>query len=196
MKDRYSADSGYTVRAYFELVASGALTDEDHVELLDGVIVAEPPMDPPHATAIDLAGDALRGALGERAWVREQKPLVAGERSVPEPDLAVVPGGRRDYETSHPITALLVVEVSHSSLPQDRLSKSRIYAGAGIPEYWIVNLREDCVEVYRSPDVAHRLYAARHIAGRGERIALVAFPDTGIAVDALLPGTPALPGRG
>jgi Uma2 family endonuclease len=82
------------------------------------------------------------------------------------------------------------VTVSDSSLPQDRLSKSRIYAGAAIPEYWIVNLRDDCVELFRAPDASRRVYAERRTVFRGERVRLVAFPDTSVAVDDLLPWPP------
>jgi len=190
MSERSPVYGGYTVSAYFDLVRQGLLAEDDHVELLDGVIVSEPPMDPPHATGIEATGDVLRRALAGRAWVREQKPLVIGDSSVPEPDLAVLGGSFHDYEGRHPSTALLVVEVSDSSLPQDRLSKSRIYAGAGIAEYWIVNVRHDCLEVYREPDVAQRVYAGRRTLQRGERIALVAFPEVSLAVDDLLPRPP------
>ena len=80
-----------------------------------------------------------------------------------------------------------MVEVSASSLPQDRLSKSRIYAGADVPEYWIVNLRDDGVEVFRQPDPGQRVYTARLVAGRGDRLELVALPGAAVAVDDLLP---------
>ena len=185
--ERYPTDSGYTVDAYFDLVKQGLLAEDDRVELLEGVIVAEPPMDPPHASAVAGAAEALRRAVGDRALVREDKPLIAGERSVPEPDVAVVPGQASDYHRRHPTTALLVVEVAESSLQQDRLSKSRIYAGAGFPEYWIVNIRDEQVEIFRAPDRAQRIYAEQSVAGRGEHIALVAFPDASVPVDALLP---------
>ncbi len=185
--ERYPTDSGYSVEAYFDLVRQGLLTADDRVELLDGVIVAEPPMDPPHASTVAGAAEVLRRALGDRALVREDKPLIIGERSVPEPDVAVVPGGPADYARRHPTTALLIIEVSGSSLQQDRLSKSRIYAGAGLPEYWIVNLRDERVEILRAPDRARRLYTERSAVGRGEQVDLVAFPDVRIAVDALFP---------
>jgi Uma2 family endonuclease len=190
MSQRYPEDSGYTVEVYFDLLRQGVLTEDDRVELLDGVIVAEPPMDPLHATSIDLVVCELRRALGDRAWVREQKPLVVGDKSVPEPDVAVLPGDAMDYAARHPTTAFLVVEVSHSSLKQDRLSKSRIYAAAAIPEYWIVNLRDDCIEVYRAPDGAHRVYAHHSVVQRGEQITLVAFPDASVAVGSMLPWPP------
>jgi len=187
MSDQRPTASGYTVEAYFGLVHTGELEEDDRVELLDGVIVAEPPMDPPHASGISCAQDALRRAVGTRALIRVQAPFIADPHSVPEPDVAVVPGQMSDYLERHPSHALLVVEVSDSSLQQDRLSKSRIYAGCGIPDYWIVNLRGDCVEIFRQPDAARRLYAARSVAHRGQRLALVALPGAEVAVDDLLP---------
>ena len=190
MSERYPSDSGYTVDQYFDLVRQGVLAEDDRVELLEGIIVAEPPMDPPHASGVSSAAEALRRAVAGRAVVREDKPLVLGDRSVPEPDVAVVPGRPGDYSRRHPTAALLIVEVSDSSLKQDRLSKSRIYAAAGCPEYWIVNVRDDQVEVFRVADPAQRIYAERSVAQRGERIALVAFPDAAVAVDELLPWPP------
>jgi len=190
MSEHYPADSGYTVDQYFDLVRQGALSEDDHVELLEGIIVAEPPMDPPHATGIGVVAEALRVAVGARASIRVQAPLIVGSRSVPEPDVAVVAGQPRDYAQRHPSSALLVVEVSDSSLKQDRLSKSRIYAAADIAEYWIINLRDDQIEVFRTPDPVRRVYADRSLARRGDRIALVALLDASVAVDDLLPWPP------
>jgi Uma2 family endonuclease len=104
--------------------------------------------------------------------------------------VAVLAGEPRDYARRHSSTALLVVEVAQSSLAQDRLTKPRIYAAAAIPEYWIVNLRQDRIEVYRAPDAERRVYTDHRVAERGERIGLVAFPDIRIAVDDVLPWPP------
>ncbi len=187
MADHRAVRDGYTVDAYFGLVHDGILSEDDRVELLDGVIVAEPPMDPPHASGITYVTKALMGAVGDRAVVRVQAPFIANPFSVPEPDAAVVPGEVSDYLDRHPSEAFLVVEVSDSSLPQDRLSKSRIYAGAGVPDYWILNLRNGCVEVFRAPDPEQRVYGARAVARSGERLELVALPGASVAVDDLLP---------
>src|SRR5437773_7045357 len=84
--------------------------------------------------------------------------------------------------------ALLLVEVAQWSLPQDRVTKRGIYAAAGVPEYWIVNLRDDRVEVLRAPDRKTRLYRETSIARRGERITLAALPEVSVAVDDLLLG--------
>ena len=187
MERRYSADSGYSVDAYFDLVRQGVLDERDRVELLDGVIVAEPPMDPLHATGISMVAEALRSAVGTRALIRIQSPFIAGRHSAPEPDVAIVSGRAADYLDHHPSEALLVVEVSQSSLKQDRLSISRIYAGAQVPEYWIVNLRYDCIEIFRAPDAARLVYGARAIGQHGDHLRLVALPEVSVAVDDLLP---------
>jgi len=177
----------YTVQEYFDLVTQGILQADDRVELLEGIIVAEPPMDPPHASGITRVDTAIRKLLGGRAVVRVQQPFIVGGYSVPEPDVAVVPGTEADYDTQHPTQALLIVEVAASSLPQDRLTKSRIYAAAQVPEYWLVNLRDRCVEVFRDPDVANRVYRARHVAQPGDDIALAAA-EASVRVSDLLPG--------
>ena len=186
MTDAVDADLRYTAERYFELLKAGLIAEDDHVELLEGVIVAEPPQDPPHATATMMVIEALRNAVGKHAIVRSQLPLVVSEYSVPEPDVAVVAGRISDYAHVHPTTALLVVEIAASSLPKDRLSKSRIYAAAGIPEYWVVNLRDNCVEVFQRPAAAIRQYADRTLAQRGDRLSLVTLPDAQVSVDDLL----------
>ncbi|HVN84197.1 MAG TPA: Uma2 family endonuclease [Candidatus Binatia bacterium] len=182
-----SSDDRLTSERYFGLVAEGVLRPEDRVELLEGVVVAMSPQNPPHAAAVSRADIALRRAVRERAAVRVQMPVVLTERSVPEPDLAVVPGREADYDRAHPTTALLVIEVADSSLAQDRITKTRIYAAAEIPEMWILNLRDDCVEVFRDPDATNRRYQSTRVAQRGERLDLVSFPEASVAVDELLP---------
>jgi Uma2 family endonuclease len=182
-----TTDDRYTAERYFELVAQSLLRPDDRVELLDGVIVTGPPSGPSHASVAGQIAQAVTLAVVPQAAVRVQLPLIAGTHSVPEPDVAVVTGTHGDYRDAHPTTALLAIEVFDSSLPQDRLTKTRIYAAAHIPEYWIVNLREACVEVLRAPDPATRAYGERRIAHRGERLTLVALPGVSIAVGDLLP---------
>jgi Uma2 family endonuclease len=172
---------------YLGLVEAGVLSEDDRVELLEGVVVAMAPGNPPHDSGTTRASLALVRAVGERAVVRTQCSLVASGYSVPQPDVAVVPGTLADYDGAHPRSALLVVEVADTSLPQDRLSKSRIYAAAGIPEYWIVNLREHVLESMRDPDPATALYRAIRTCRRGERIELAALPGAVVAVEELLP---------
>src|SRR2546422_10913047 len=99
----------YTADGYFALVDEGVLQPDDAVELLEGVIVAMAPEGVRHAAAISRVGEAIRDAVAKRAVVREQHPFIAGVYSVPEPDVALVPGCLEDYDTAHPRAALLVV---------------------------------------------------------------------------------------
>ncbi len=103
------------------------------------------------ADAVDLAVAALRQAFGTGWLVRAHAPLALGSRSRPEPDVSVVRGSPRDYRAAAPTDPVLVFEVSHTSLTVDRTRKVSMYARAGIPEYWIVNLAEQVVEVRRDP---------------------------------------------
>jgi Uma2 family endonuclease len=177
----------WTADQYLALVDQGVLGPDDRVELLEGVIVSMAPQNVPHAAGVSRALRALHRAVGDRAVVRPQLPLVLGRRSVPEPDAAVVAGCVADYDRAHPTTALLVVEVADSSLKQDRLTKRAIYAAAGIPEYWIVNLPEDCVEIRRGPEPAARRYATTTIARRGDTIEVGVLPGVRVTVHDLLP---------
>lgn len=176
---------------YLRLVDEGVLGPDDRVELLEGVIVAMAPHSPRHAVGVALATNALSAAVGKRAAVRAQLPVHIGPYAVPEPDVAVVAGRQSEYLTADPTTALLVVEVSDSSLVQDRLTKGPLYAAGGIPEYWIVNLCDDRVEVFRAPMQDERRYAEATTAERGDRLELIGLPGTYVAVAELLPAYPA-----
>ena len=184
---RRHAEARYTTSRYFALPGEGVLTAEDRVELFEGLIVAMAPDSPPHAAGLQQASEALSRAVGPRAVVRVQRPLVAGRYSVPVPDVAVVPGLRSDYVDTHPTTALLVIEIADSTIVQDRITKAVIYAAAGVPEYWLVNFRDDRAEVFRGPDRSTRSYGENFIAGRGSRLELRTLPGVGVAVDDLLP---------
>jgi len=181
------AEARYTSERYFALIDEGVLGPDDKVELLEGVIVAMAPEGTRHEVAIDKGAEALRLAVAGRGAVRVQHSLHIGSRSVPEPDIALVRGKHDDYVRARPKTALLVVEVSDSSLIQDRLTKAPIYAAAGIPEYWIVNLRNDTIEVCRTPDAKAARYVETLVARRGERLPLAVLSETSVAVDDLLP---------
>jgi Uma2 family endonuclease len=115
-----------SVERYLGLAQAGALAHDDRVELLEGVVVAMTPRTPVHDSCVTRATLALVRAVAGRAVVRTQCALIAGRHSVPEPDVAVVPGSPGDYDSRHPDAALLVVEVAESPLPQDRIAKAAI----------------------------------------------------------------------
>ena len=135
---------------YERLVKSGLL-DGQHVELMDGYIVDLAPIGPPHVVAVMLLASALAQAFDADSIVRQQAPFATDAFGEPQPDIAVVPGAIRDYRHTHPTSARLIVEVADSSLRYDRLTKGSLYAAVGVPEYWIVNLIEQQVEVYQQP---------------------------------------------
>ncbi len=121
-------------------------------------------------------------ALGSSCDVRVQQPIAVSDDSEPEPDLAVVPLG--DTDDAHPRTAFLVVEVSNASLAKDRTVKAPLYAGADVPEYWLVNVADGQIEVHVEPRSGR--YGLVSIHRPGEAISLRAFPDVAIAVDDVL----------
>jgi Uma2 family endonuclease len=162
------------------------------IELVGGQLVVAEPQGAHHASAITAADYAVRAALPPGWIVRVQLPLSLDEDSEPEPDLAVVSGRWQDYRHSHPARAALVVEVAESSLDVDRHHKGGLYARAGIPDYWIVNLADRVLEVYRDPAPdASAAYGWRYrslatLTPPGA-VAPVAFPSSPIDVAALLP---------
>lgn len=174
----------WTRKEYERAAYAGAFGDR-RVELIDGVVYDMAPQDSPHATGISKAQRALIAAFGPDFTVRPQMPLALSRFSMPEPDLAVVPGEPDDYVKSHPKTALLVLEVADSSQYHDRVRKVEIYARAGLQDYWILNLAKDVLEVYREP--VRGDYRQKLTFHRGERIAPLACPEMTIAVDDLLP---------
>ena len=171
--------------AYDRAVEAGAFGPDDRIELIEGRLLAMTPQGSRHAAIVNQAGDVLRDAFGASYCFRTQSPLAIGEDSEPEPDLAVVRGRALDYLDAHPTTALLVVEVSDESLRRDRTVKQRLYAGHGIPEYWVLALPDDCLEVYREP--APTGYRSAATLRAGDRIAPLTCPGVAIAVADLLP---------
>ncbi|MCL2648461.1 MAG: Uma2 family endonuclease [Phycisphaerales bacterium] len=184
----------FTREEYYRLGEFG-MFDGQRVELIEGEIVDMAPQMSPHAIATALTLQELQKAFPDD-FVRMQLPLSFGKHSEPEPDLAVVPGKPRDYirtdHPHHPQTALLVIEVSESTLRYDRTRKANLYARAGIKDYWVLNLVKKCLEVMREPveDKGAELgwrYASYKTLRTGESISPLAKPQAAIAVTDLLP---------
>src|SRR5947209_10954295 len=135
---------------YDRLVDLGAL-EGDPVELIGGQLIVAEPKGSEHATGVEMAGDALRAALPAGWIVRGQNPLALDDESAPEPDIAVVRGSRADYRHAHPARPALIIEIAESSLVFDRTEKGSLYARAGIVDYWVVNLVDRVLKVYRDP---------------------------------------------
>ena len=176
---------------YERLVDLGMLRGEA-VELVGGQLLVAEPQSSSHASVLGRAGDALRAALGAGWVVRVQMPVALDDESEPEPDLAVVPGVWADYESRHPTTPALAVEVSETSLAFDRGEKAGLYARGGLRDYWIINLVDRVLEVYRDPapdDGAPHGWIYRRVERlvAPAMVSLLANPDVRIPVGELLP---------
>jgi Uma2 family endonuclease len=171
----------FTADEYERMVALGIFREDERLELIGGEIVEMSPVGHRHAACIACLTEACVDGLRKRALVWSQGPARLAIDSVPEPDLALL--RRRSYRNGspRPEDVLLVVEVAESSLRYDRTTKLRLYARAGVPEYWVMSVAGEWIEVYRSPEGDG--YRERRRAGRGETIAPAAFADVSIDVD-------------
>src|SRR5260370_33914288 len=143
----------FTVEEYLRMGESGILAPDERVELIEGEIIQMTPIGPPHAgTVAHLLALLVRGA-GERAVPWPQNPLHLGDRSMPQPDLALLKARSTFYTDAHPTEDddLLLIEAADSSIGDDRLRKLQLYARFGVPEYWIVSLKTGCIEGYSAP---------------------------------------------
>jgi Uma2 family endonuclease len=159
-------------------MVEAGLFQHERIELIQGALIQMSPQNLPHSYAIEMLTQLLVPRLISRASVRVQLPFVIGDHSEPEPDVALVdPVPRRDAQ---PEQAFLIIEVANDSLRFDRKRKAALYAGAGIPEYWIVNLVDHVVE--RRTDPVGGAYATLTVFRPGETIAPLAFSDVGLRV--------------
>jgi Uma2 family endonuclease len=182
----------WTREQFYQMLDLGWFQDQ-RVELIDGEVIDMPAQKNFHALAITLTEDALKIAFGANYWVRVQMTLDLTPLSSPDPDLAVVAGSPRCHAVSaNPTTALLTVEVSETTLWYDRNRKSHLYAAAGITDYWIVNLVQRQLEIYRDPVADNSQlfgfrYNSRTILDPPDRVSPLAAPQASITVADLLP---------
>jgi Uma2 family endonuclease len=174
------------------MVERGLLDSDDKVELLDGLLVAKEPQSALHSAVVMAGHRVLQRVFGPRYHVRIGSPVALDDMSAPEPDLAVVPGGPWDYRNAHPTKPVLMVEVALTSRAKDRLWKGGLYARAGLADYWVVNLVDEVLEVYRRPKKApsHRYgwkYGGVQLLKRGATVSPLAAPRRRVRVADLLP---------
>jgi len=166
-----------TVRQFEKMIEAGIFRDDDRVELLGGILVDMMTKYDPRNFTVGMLGDTLRKIV-ETAWiVREEKSIVLGPFSRPEPDLAVARGAHERYRLSSPRPADLgmLIEVADSSYAKDRGKKWRQYAAAGILAYWIVNLPQSQIEVYSTPSGRGKSAGYRNITiyGRDDHVPVI-----------------------
>jgi Uma2 family endonuclease len=182
----------WTRKEYERLLELEIVRDDEPLELIGGQLIVAEPKGSAHATAVELTAQAVRVAFGPGWAVRAQNPIALDDESEPEPDVLVVPGALRDYRDAHPSSAALVVEVSETSLAFDRRHKGSLYARAGVADYWIVNLVDRRLEVYRRPiadasaEFAWR-YAEATTLPLDASVSPLARPDVAVLVSSLFP---------
>ena len=187
MAHAYVEEHRWTRRDYERLATQGFFRPGQRIELIEGVIYDMAAQNSHYSTAYRLAQEALRTVFPPEAGyeIRGQLPLALGEDSEPEPDLAVVTGGIRDYLHHHPATALLVVEIADSSLLHDRKRKIPLYARFGIPEAWLCNLVRRRFEVYRDP--VNGVYQTRLVLRAADAVSPLSRPEAALRISDLLP---------
>ena len=182
----------WTREEYERAGAVGLFQPDEHLELIDGVIVRKMVQGALHVAGVRKTQTALQFVFNAGYDVRPQMPLALDPDGEPEPDIAVVHGSIQDYVQAHPTTAVLVVEVADNSLAIDRGSKASIYARARIADYWILNLVDRLLEVHREPAALAEQplgHQYRSIARLGPEasVAPLAAPDAILRVADLLP---------
>jgi len=179
----------FTADDYQRMGRVGILSEDDRVELIAGEIVAMTPIGPRHNAAVNRATRAMMAAVGDKAIVQVQGSVRLDLYHEPQPDLVLLRPQADDYASGlpGPKDILLIVEVADSSSDYDRNVKSRVYAEAGIGEYWLADLAENAVFVYSGPQGGAYVSLAQHHPGQS--IAPQALPDAVVAVQMLLAGS-------
>jgi Uma2 family endonuclease len=181
----------WTRLEYDRLVDLGVF-DGEPLELIGGQLIVAEPHGTYHASIISAVDYAVRAVLPPGWLVRIQLPVSLDDETEPEPDLVVVPGRPADYLQSHPERPVLAVEVAESSLSFDRAHKGSLYARAGVRDYWLVNLVDRVLEVYRDPGPdPEAIYGWRYrsitVLAPPAVVVPLAFPSSQIVVAELLP---------
>jgi Uma2 family endonuclease len=172
----------WTVEEYHTMIRAGILTPDDQVELLDGEIINMSPQYPPHAATTQRTFNYLFKKLMDRAFLRMQLPITLSRLSEPEPDIAVVRIVPDEYSDRHPIIKdiFLIIEVADATLNRDCGKKARIYANAKIPEYWVLDVNEKQIYVFRRPE--NGIYIQETTYQKNQQITPLSFPDINIDI--------------
>ncbi len=170
----------FSVEEYHQLGELGVLTSEDSVELLEGWIVEKMNQRPIHGYIVRLLSELFMRQLPP-GWLCQCQLPISAQRSEPEPDIAIICGSHADFREHHPkgTDCRLVIEVADTSIERDR-SKAAIYSEAGVQEYWIVNVADNCVERYEFSNSTRDVTAT---AVAGDSQLSLAVGDTLVTLD-------------
>lgn len=194
IEDRETETNGakihkWTQKEYYQMAELGFFLGK-RVELIEGEIIEMSPMKTAHATALSLAIGILTQVFSKGFVVRTQLPMSFSKTSAPEPDVAIVAGGVRDFADSHPKTAELIIEISDTTLRFDRTVKAALYAQNNIRDYCILNLKSRCLEVYRQPKKDKKLghiYTETRIITEDDEFSPLTAPEAKIKIANILP---------
>jgi Uma2 family endonuclease len=176
----------FTIDEYYRIAEAGVLHEDDRVELIEGEIIEMSPIGSRHAACVGRLSKLLERRGGDHAIVWTQNPVQLNDFSEPVPDVALLRRRGDFYAQSKPMPedVFLIIEVSDSTINYDRKVKAPLYARAGIPEMWLVNLPEELIEVYtRSADGT---YQETRLVRRGESIPVETIGGLTVEADAVL----------
>ena len=173
----------FSREAYHRMIDTGVIDPESHVELIDGEIFMMLPIGPPQGGYTTRLTEFFIRNLPAALQCRTQMPIVAGDHSEPQPDIAIVRRRDDDYEYAHPTTddVSFLIEVAHSSLKFDLGRKLHLYASSDISEYWVVDIEHKSIHVHRSP--SGNSYTDVVTLQAGDATAPLAAPACQVAVD-------------
>lgn len=182
----------FTIAEFDRLAELGFFSEDDRVELINGEIIPMVSKGKPHSVCSTRLFRELFKLVGERGTLRGQQPIIIREYNEPEPDRVIVQNREDDYLSTHPIPSdvLLLIEISDSSLKYDQEVKLPIYAEAGISDYWIFNLVNNCLECYSEPyqDLQGKFgYRSKFIFLPNESVNLPCLPDLSLNLSKVFP---------
>ncbi|MUL35302.1 Uma2 family endonuclease [Gloeocapsopsis dulcis] len=177
----------FTAQEYHKMADLGILHPDERVELIEGQIIAMAAKNPPHSAITKRTADTLRNLLTGKADIRVQEPIHISDRSEPEPDIAVVKIDPRDYIDRHPIPddVFLLIEVADRTLSYDCNKKAALYARAGIPEYWVIDIKNEKVIVFSEP--GSKSYQEKLVQDKHNVLNLTAFSNLYLEVNKIFP---------
>lgn len=176
----------FTLAEYHQFIEAGIFKEDDRLELIRGEVMDMSPINARHAGKVNRLVELFYERLAKRCIVAPQNPLHLDDSSEPEPDVALLKPRPDRYARAHPQPAdvLLVIEVADTSLEYDRGIKASVYASSGISEYWVVNLTENCIEVFREP--TPNGYRQQLKFWRADTLSLLAFPEVSVTASEIL----------
>lgn len=176
----------FTVSDFHRIGETGIFSENDRVELIEGEIIKMPPTGSYHASHVDRLNQLLYSRIGQAAIIRVQSPIKLTNQSEPQPDLALLKPRADFYAGRHPIPSdvLLIIEVSDTTVHYDRTVKTPLYAAAGIPEMWLIDLPADVIDVCFNP-VDGQYQTIQHLK-RGDTLTSPTIPDLVLKVEDIL----------